>query len=279
MKYLLLFKLLLFSTTLFAQNIIYYDQFFSTKAEEQTDYSMEFIQVDSSWNVNRYENGEKTKTYFIQNQLSTQAKVERFITYIDNNLASFYRKPSYKSITAEISQYENGRVVLKSIYNGKDLKCLLALDGNGNNTLVDGNGIFETIDSNFPNDKFHCIYKDSVITDQYSVRIIQQDTIYNSVDLMATPKEGLQLFLKKLSKQLRYPLKQRLTGKEALIYITFIVDENGQLNSFRQLGKQNLGFEQKTIKKLSKLPTWNPAIKNGRTVKTRLILPIQFKLI
>jgi periplasmic protein TonB len=96
---------------------------------------------------------------------------------------------------------------------------------------------------------------------------------------MASPKEGVQEFLRNLVTILKYPGIARLAGKEGMIYVQFVVDKNGSLTDFKPLGNEGYNFEQKAIKKLEKLPSWNPGIYKNKVVKQKFVLPVRFKLI
>jgi TonB family protein len=160
----------------------------------------------------------------------------------------------------------------------KEYKYGQVWNRDGDKVLENGNGSNSHL-SDDKSETYYEYYQDSLLVMQYGIRNIEKDTIHYTVDRMAAPKEGFQRFLQNLVNILKYPGIARLAGKEGVIYVQFIVDKNGELTDFKPLSNEGYNFEQKAIKKMEKLPSWNPGIYKNNVVKQKFVLPVKFKLI
>lgn len=161
------------------------------------------------------------------------------------------------------------------IVRDKRIRYVQVWDKQGQPILEKGSGI-NTYQQTICNRSIE-IFRDSVLQNSYVVRTCKNDTVYNRTDVMASPKGGLPAFAMQLAEHVKYPGLARLAGKEGRVYIEFIVDEKGDLTEFRPLSNEGYNFEEKTLKNLKKLARWNPAILNGRPIKTMFVQPLYFK--
>jgi hypothetical protein len=61
------------------------------------------------------------------------------------------------------------------------------------------------------------------------------------------------------------------------IFVSFTILENGKVGEIKVLNSQSFKQEQEAIRVISKLPKFEPAMFQGRAVKTTLKLPIHLK--
>lgn len=67
---------------------------------------------------------------------------------------------------------------------------------------------------------------------------------------------------------------------EGTVRVSFIVDENGKVSSPVVVGsKVGSGLDEEAISVVKSMPDWKPGTVKGKKVKTRLSLPITFKLV
>jgi len=81
-----------------------------------------------------------------------------------------------------------------------------------------------------------------------------------------------------LRQNFNYPaeaLINKITG-QALIQAT--IAEDGKLENFKTLQADNAYFEQEAIRVLKEMPRWQPAIKDGKTIRVDLAFPFIFGL-
>ncbi len=67
---------------------------------------------------------------------------------------------------------------------------------------------------------------------------------------------------------------------EGTVRVSFIVDENGKVSSPVVVGnKVGSGLDEEAVNVVKSMPDWKPGTMKGKKVKTRLSLPITFKLV
>lgn len=118
------------------------------------------------------------------------------------------------------------------------------------------------------------------------------DTVFTHVDNMpifgdctaqqtddnARKKCSERAIVQFISRQLQYPDEARANKVEGIVYVNFIVDENGQVQSPTLLMDIGDGCGEAALAVVKAMPAWEPGYQNGRPVKVKLNLPIQFSL-
>lgn len=66
---------------------------------------------------------------------------------------------------------------------------------------------------------------------------------------------------------------------QGTVNVQFVVDENGNVTNAKTIGNEiGNGLDQEATKVISSMPKWNPGKVKGKNVKTRMVLPITFKI-
>ncbi len=117
--------------------------------------------------------------------------------------------------------------------------------------------------------------------------------VLNSAEVMPAPDYDLVQYL---SQHLKYPQTSKDLKIEAKVFVEFVVDENGKINSATcesgtgSQGQDRLiagpmykfkAFQElcdESIKVVSAMPAWKPGRQNGKNVAVHFVLPINWKL-
>ena len=75
-----------------------------------------------------------------------------------------------------------------------------------------------------------------------------------------------------------YPETARFNAIEGQVVVSFIIDEEGNLEAFKILRSLGEECDEAVINALTKLPSFSPAIESGKTIKQRMIVPVSFRL-
>ncbi len=81
-----------------------------------------------------------------------------------------------------------------------------------------------------------------------------------------------------ISRQLEYPAAARDSGITGTVYVSFVVDDRGRVTQAEILKDIGAGCGEAALELVGSMPPWQPAIYQGKKVKFRLNLPIQFNL-
>ena len=77
---------------------------------------------------------------------------------------------------------------------------------------------------------------------------------------------------------LRYPKDAHDNNIEGKVFVNFSIDEEGNVDDVEILKGIGYGCDMEAKRVVQELPKWKPGEKNGKVVKTNLVLPITFKL-
>ncbi len=102
------------------------------------------------------------------------------------------------------------------------------------------------------------------------VKIVEDNTIYNAVEVKPDYPGGIQKFLDFVGKNFNAP-EEDVKGK---ILVTFVVEKDGTLTDIKVLRDLGYGTGNEAIRVLKKSVKWKPGIQNGRPVRVQYSLPI-----
>ena len=82
--------------------------------------------------------------------------------------------------------------------------------------------------------------------------------------------------MKFLAKRIRYPLeaqKKNITGK---VFVTFVINKNGEPVNFRIAKSVDPLLDREAIRVLQLMPNWKPGTQRGNPVSVEYTVPINF---
>lgn len=106
----------------------------------------------------------------------------------------------------------------------------------------------------------------------------QANDIFLVVEENASFPGGNKAWAKFLNKNLKYPKMAKRMGIEGRVYLSFIVDKDGQISDIEVLRGIGGGCNEEAIRVLKASPNWNPGRQRGNAVKSRFQFFITFKL-
>ena len=83
--------------------------------------------------------------------------------------------------------------------------------------------------------------------------------------------------LKTLQKKIRYPLQAKSLGVQGVVYVQFIVNEEGKVEKPIIIKKLGAGCDEEALRVLKKVK-FTPGYDKGKAVKVRFTLPVRFML-
>lgn len=83
-----------------------------------------------------------------------------------------------------------------------------------------------------------------------------------------------------LQSEIIYPKDERRAGKEGTVYVSFIVERDGRIDSvWLRKGVPNApGLGTEAVRVIEAMPQWEPGRMNGKAVRVEMTLPIKFVL-
>jgi TonB family protein len=187
-----------------------------------------------------------------------------------------YREDKKSGIWEEF--YKNGQQ--KMTYQTQEDKRVYSQywDKSGNTILIGGQGTLNQKNEE-RNELSITIFKDSLMYASYSVSLASNDTIYALATKSAEFKNGYPLLYKNIGKTMKYPTEARRKGIMGKVYVQFVVNEKGQLEDVKSIKGIGGGCDEEAEKAVKNSSgEWIPAEFEGKQVKSRMILPVSFKL-
>ena len=112
-----------------------------------------------------------------------------------------------------------------------------------------------------------------------SIKIMDNDSIYQRADVMPSYPGGIVELLKFIQSNIKYPelaKKKKLEGK---VIVKFYIDTDGSVkNPILLKDGVGGGTGDEAIRVILSMPKWNTAIQNEKPVKAYYVLPVTFKL-
>jgi protein TonB len=90
---------------------------------------------------------------------------------------------------------------------------------------------------------------------------------------------GMEGFYNFLSKHIRFPQEAKSEGISGKLFVSFIIDKEGNLTHIEFMRKAGYGMEESVMAVLEKSPKWTPGYVGNNQVNTKMILPVSFDLI
>ncbi|UKN00415.1 energy transducer TonB [Paracrocinitomix mangrovi] len=89
---------------------------------------------------------------------------------------------------------------------------------------------------------------------------------------------GLEAMSKWLQKEIDYPQDMIDMGLSDLVYVQFVVNEDGSISNVEVVKSQYEAFAKEGKRVVKKMPKWKPGEQAGKPVRVRFTLPINFQL-
>lgn len=104
------------------------------------------------------------------------------------------------------------------------------------------------------------------------------ETIFDFAEVSPSYAGGQAALMKFLSENMRYPQIDIETGTQGRVICTFVVEKDGSITDIKVLRGLSPSIDKEAIRVISEMPAWKPGFQNGKAVRVKFTLPIQFRL-
>lgn len=107
-----------------------------------------------------------------------------------------------------------------------------------------------------------------------------ENTVYSFVSMENPPTYpgGIEKFFAYLGSSIKYPQLALKNGIQGNVFVSFVVEKNGELNDVKVERKLGYGTDEEALRVLKMSKRWNPGMLNGQPIRVRYNIPIRFKL-
>jgi periplasmic protein TonB len=107
---------------------------------------------------------------------------------------------------------------------------------------------------------------------------VAEEQIFTIVEEMPSFPGGEAALMKYLGNNIKYPAIAKDAGIQGTVFVTFVVDEGGNVKDVRVLRSIGGGCDEEAIRVVQSMPKWSPGKQRGKAVKVQYNLPIRFTL-
>ena len=101
---------------------------------------------------------------------------------------------------------------------------------------------------------------------------------FNEQDTPPTPIGGLPAWQRHLSENLTYPTSARMRGIQGTVLVSFVVNTDGTVTEVELVRGIGGGCDEEALRVFKISPRWSPGMIKGKAVRTRMTLPLSFRL-
>jgi TonB family protein len=104
------------------------------------------------------------------------------------------------------------------------------------------------------------------------------EKVYTEVDQMPEFPGGQDQLFKFIADNVTYPAEAKKEGIQGKVYISFAVGKNGEIADAKVERGVHAAIDAEALRVVEKMPAWTPGKKDGKQVKVKYTLPINFAL-
>jgi len=106
-----------------------------------------------------------------------------------------------------------------------------------------------------------------------------KDGVYEMTDVRPAYPGGQVALEEYVNNNIEFQQPAIDNNTEGTVDVQFVVDENGSVGNAKVIGKElGSGLDDEAVRVISNMPKWTPGKVKGKNVKTRIVLPITFKI-
>ncbi len=102
--------------------------------------------------------------------------------------------------------------------------------------------------------------------------------IFTIVEQMPVFIGGEENIYRFLGDNVKYPYLARDAKIQGVVYVSFIIMEDGSISEAKILRGIGAGFDEEALRVINGMPRWSPSKQRGRPVRVQFNMPIHFKL-
>ena len=102
--------------------------------------------------------------------------------------------------------------------------------------------------------------------------------VFQVVEDMPEFPGGEEALFKYLGKETKYPPMAKDAGVQGIVYVSFVVMEDGNIQDVEVLRGIGAGCDEEAVRVVKSMPKWNPGKQRGKPVRVQYRLPIRFTL-
>ncbi|NPA35383.1 MAG: M56 family metallopeptidase [Chlorobi bacterium] len=107
---------------------------------------------------------------------------------------------------------------------------------------------------------------------------VKEKPVFSHVQKMPDFPGGEEAFHKYIKESLKYPETARKNGIQGRVYVSFVVDENGDITDVKLARGVDPALDEEAIRVIKEMPQWTPGMQRNQKVKVGFTVPVNFQI-
>lgn len=120
----------------------------------------------------------------------------------------------------------------------------------------------------------HAQTSQSQQTEQKQEPVYEQDKVEQKAEFTG----GMMKQIEFMMQNLKYPKEAEKDGASGTVRVHFIVEKDGTLTDVKVPDSVHKALDAEAIRLVKAMPKWTPAQLKGKAVRSKKVLPVQFRL-
>ncbi|MBQ3710583.1 MAG: TonB family protein [Bacteroidales bacterium] len=104
------------------------------------------------------------------------------------------------------------------------------------------------------------------------------DSIFNVVEVMPEYPGGMEMMIKYLSENIKYPEEAKDKGIQGRVFVQFVIEKDGSVTGVKVMRSVHPLLDNESVRVVKAMPKWKPGLQKGKPVRVSYNLPISFKM-
>jgi|694.fasta_scaffold28768_6 TonB family protein len=104
------------------------------------------------------------------------------------------------------------------------------------------------------------------------------DEIFDVVEVEASFPGGVEFLQQFIKENVTYPEEAIQKKEHGRVYVRFVVEKEGSITNIVIARGVSRSLDAEAIRLVKMMPNWSPGMQRGKAVRTRVVVPILFKL-
>ncbi len=107
---------------------------------------------------------------------------------------------------------------------------------------------------------------------------VEDNQVYTFVEQNAEFPGGTEAMYKFINRNVKYPAQARRMGTEGKVFVGFVINKDGSIVDVGIVKGISAECDKEAMRVVQMMPPWKAGKQNGKAVRVKFILPINFKL-
>jgi len=118
----------------------------------------------------------------------------------------------------------------------------------------------------------------STVSAQKTVVSKKNQKVFDVVEQMPEYPGGMQAMFKYMADNMKYPADAEKQKVEGRVLVQFIVETDGSVSNTEVLTRVFPSLDAEAVRVINKMPKWIPGKQNGKVVRVKYVIPVNFRL-